>query len=57
MPASRAAGEVRSRGVEFEWSGDLGHGLRGLVNLAYVDAEVTRDTVLTPARGSSTYRA
>ena len=26
----------------------LGHGLRGLVNLAYVDAEVTRDTVLTP---------
>ncbi|MGT0251177.1 TonB-dependent siderophore receptor [Burkholderia pyrrocinia] len=45
---SRAAGEVRSRGVEFEWNGDLGHGLRGIVNLAYVDAEVTRDAVLTP---------
>lgn len=45
---SRAAGEVRSRGVEFEWNGDLGHGLRGIVNLAYVDAEITRDTVLTP---------
>ncbi|MBJ9696125.1 TonB-dependent siderophore receptor [Burkholderia cenocepacia] len=45
---SRAAGEVRSRGIEFEWSGDLGHGLRGLANLAYVDAEVTRDAVLTP---------
>ena len=47
MPASRAAGEVRSRGVEFEWSGDQATA-RGLVNLAYVDAEVTRDTVLTP---------
>ncbi|OJA95687.1 TonB-dependent siderophore receptor [Burkholderia ubonensis] len=45
---SRAAGEVRSRGVELEWNGDLGHGMRGIVNLAYVDAEVTRDTVLTP---------
>ncbi|AXF20264.1 TonB-dependent siderophore receptor [Burkholderia pyrrocinia] len=45
---SRAAGEVRSRGVEFEWNGDLGHGLRGIVNFAYVDAEVTRDAVLTP---------
>ncbi len=45
---SRAAGEVRSRGVEFEWNGDLGHGVRGLVNLAYVDAEVTHDAVLTP---------
>ncbi len=45
---SRAAGEVRSRGVEFEWSGDLGHGVRGLVNVAYVDAAVTRDAVLTP---------
>ncbi|UOB60485.1 TonB-dependent receptor [Burkholderia pyrrocinia] len=45
---SRAAGEVRSRGVEFEWNGDLGHGLRGIVNLAYVDAEVTHDAVLTP---------
>ncbi|MCA8304682.1 TonB-dependent receptor [Burkholderia seminalis] len=45
---SRAAGEVRSRGVEFEWNGDLGHGVRGLVNVAYVDAAVTRDAVLTP---------
>ncbi|EAY71947.1 Outer membrane receptor protein [Burkholderia dolosa AU0158] len=45
---SRAAGEVRSRGVEFEWNGELGHGLRGIVNFAYVDAQVTRDTVLTP---------
>ncbi|MBU9663654.1 TonB-dependent receptor [Burkholderia multivorans] len=45
---SRAAGEVRSRGVEFEWNGELGHGLRGIVNLAYVDAQVTRDSVLTP---------
>jgi iron complex outermembrane receptor protein len=45
---SRAAGEVRSRGLEFELNGDLGHGLRGIVNLAYVDAQVTHDTVLTP---------
>ena len=45
---SRAAGEVRSRGLEFELNGDLGHGLRGVLNLAYVDAQVTRDTVLTP---------
>ncbi|MEW1781228.1 TonB-dependent receptor [Arthrobacter sp. NPDC080086] len=45
---SRAAGEVRSRGVELEWSGELGGGFRGIANLAYVDAEVTRDTVLTP---------
>ncbi|MFP3663298.1 TonB-dependent receptor, partial [Burkholderia sp. SIMBA_043] len=36
---SRAAGEVRSRGVEFEWNGELGHGVRGIVNLAYVDAQ------------------
>ncbi|MFC0128095.1 TonB-dependent siderophore receptor [Ralstonia solanacearum] len=45
---SRAAGEVRSRGVELEWNGELGGGFRGIANLAYVDAEVTRDTVLTP---------
>jgi iron complex outermembrane receptor protein len=43
---SRAAGEVRSRGVEFEWNGELGGGFRGIVNVAYVDAEVTKDTVL-----------
>ncbi|AJW43557.1 TonB-dependent siderophore receptor [Ralstonia mannitolilytica] len=45
---SRAAGEVRSRGLEFEWNGELGGGFRGIANLAYIDAEVTRDTVLTP---------
>ncbi|MBN3724886.1 TonB-dependent receptor [Burkholderia sp. Ac-20379] len=44
---SRAAGEVRSRGLEFEWSGELGSGFRGILNLAYVDAEVTKDSVLT----------
>lgn len=45
---SRAAGEVRSRGLELEWTGELGGGFRGIVNFAYVDAEVTQDTVLTP---------
>jgi len=45
---SRAAGEVRSRGLELEWNGELGGGFRGIANFAYVDAEVTRDTVLTP---------
>lgn len=45
---SRAAGEVRSRGLEFEWNGELGGGFRGIANLAYIDAQVTRDTVLTP---------
>lgn len=45
---SRAAGEVRSRGLEFEWNGELGGGFRGIANLAYIDAEVTHDTVLAP---------
>lgn len=43
---SIAAGEVESRGVELDVSGQLTAGLRVNVSYAYVDAEVTKDNTI-----------
>ncbi len=43
---SIAAGEVRSRGVELDFSGQLTQGLRLSASYAYVDAEVVKDNTL-----------
>ncbi len=43
---STAAGEVRSRGLDLDLSGQFSHGWRGNASLSYVDAEVLRDNAL-----------
>ncbi|MFL9813005.1 TonB-dependent siderophore receptor [Stutzerimonas sp. VN223-3] len=45
-----AAGEVRSRGIDFQLTGQLSDQIRVIGAYAYVDAEVTEDNTL--ARGS-----
>jgi iron complex outermembrane recepter protein len=41
---SVAAGEARSRGVEFDFSGQVSEKIRLLANYAFIDAEITRDS-------------
>lgn len=41
---SIAAGEARSRGVEFDFSGQVTDKVRVLANYAYIDAEITKDS-------------
>ncbi|WP_151638797.1 TonB-dependent siderophore receptor [Noviherbaspirillum aerium] len=43
---SMAAGEVRSRGMDFDLSGQLSRHWRVNASLAYIDAEVERDNLL-----------
>ncbi|MGW8391349.1 TonB-dependent siderophore receptor [Pseudoduganella sp. HUAS MS19] len=43
---SVAAGEVRSRGVDFDLAGQLGSSWRANASLSLIDAEVARDNVL-----------
>lgn len=45
---SIAAGEVRSRGLDLQLSGQLSDALRVIGAYAYVDAEVTEDNTLAP---------
>ncbi len=40
---SIAAGEARSRGIEFDFSGQVTDKIRVLANYAYIDAEITKD--------------
>lgn len=44
-------GQQRSRGAEFDLSGELLPGWHAIAGLGYLDAGVTRDTVLTPGNG------
>lgn len=44
---SIAAGEARSRGVEFDFSGQITDKIRVLANYAYIDAELTKDNNAT----------
>ncbi|UCV16751.1 TonB-dependent siderophore receptor [Quatrionicoccus australiensis] len=41
---SIAAGEARSRGVEFDFSGQITDKIRVLANYAFIDAEITKDS-------------
>lgn len=43
-----AAGEARSRGVEFDMSGRIGNHWRFTGNFTFLDAEITQDTTLAP---------
>lgn len=49
---SIAAGEARSRGIEFDFSGQVTDKVRVLANYAFIDAEITKDnnTALVGAR-------
>lgn len=40
---SIAAGEARSRGIEFDFSGQITDKIRVLANYAFIDAEITQD--------------
>ena len=37
------AGEIRSRGIEFDFSGQLTNKIRLLANYAYIDAKIIKD--------------
>lgn len=41
---SIAAGEARSRGIEFDFSGQITEKIRVLANYAFIDAEITKDS-------------
>jgi len=48
---SVAAGEVRSRGMDLDFSGQLTRSWRANASLSYIDAEVTRDNTLAVGEG------
>lgn len=43
-------GEVRSRGIEFDITGEIVKGLDVVLNYAYTDAKVTKDATLDPTK-------
>jgi len=43
-------GEIQSKGIEFDLSGELARGLNLILNYAYTDAKVTKDATADPAR-------
>jgi iron complex outermembrane receptor protein len=54
---SVAAGEVRSRGMDFDFTGALSRSWRANASLSYIDADIVRDNTLAPAPACSTCRA
>lgn len=43
-------GEIQSKGIEFDLSGELARGLNVVLNYAYTDAKVTKDATADPTK-------
>lgn len=43
-------GEIQSKGIEFDLTGEVAKGLNVILNYAYTDAKVTKDATVDPAK-------